>query len=95
MIKKKIASSNISIVSSGLGSDNFPVGTVFIMNNLEWKVVQSFRQDNTEMRKITTKDGVEEEILTLRTLMRENFSVKLRKILVCVLIILENFLKSH
>ncbi len=84
-LKKKIASKNIEVVKNKNASiktptklaapvkndkKSFPVGTKYIYDKVEWKVVEIVNESNTEIRRCTSVKG-DNEIIPLFSLLKD------------------------
>ena len=69
MFKKSISSKNVRVITG----NKFSVGDIVRLGGVNWTIMEVFKVDNAEMRKITNVAG-EEEIMTLETLVKETES---------------------
>jgi len=69
MFKKSISSKNVRVITG----NKFSVGDIVCLGGVNWTIMEAFKVDNAEMRKITNVAG-EEEIMTLETLVKETES---------------------
>jgi len=66
MFKKSISSKNVRVITG----NKFSVGDIVCLGGVNWTIMEVFKVDNAEMRKITNVAG-EEEIMTLETLVKD------------------------
>jgi len=66
MFKKSISSKNVRVITG----NKFSVGDIVRLGGVNWTIMEVFKVDNAEMRKITNVAG-EEEIMTLETLVKD------------------------
>jgi len=70
VMKKNLSSERMVIVSSNDQSEMFPVGYKYLLGSAIYTITKTYKEDNTEMRKIVSDSGGA-EILTVDSLIKD------------------------
>ena len=70
VMKKKLSSEKMVIVSSTDQSEMFPVGYKYLLGSTIYSITDRYKEDNTEMRKAISEFG-DAEILTVNSLIKD------------------------
>jgi len=69
-MKKNLSSERMVIVSSNDQSEMFPVGYKYLLEGIIYTITKTYKEDNTEMRKVVSDSG-NVEILTVDSLIKD------------------------